>query len=73
MTLKEIELQRYVNTARLSCIRAAYKRVEPFSEEFERLLREDLRIQEEQRRLLTERTDALTELNGLSKKSSLDD
>lgn len=65
MMLEEIETRRYMNEARLSCIRAAYKRAEPFSEKFERLLREDLRIQEEQRRLLVERTNKLKELNGL--------
>ncbi len=62
MTLKEIESQRYANTARLSCIRAAYKRVEPFSEEFERLLEEDLRIQEEQGKLLSKRIAVMREL-----------
>ncbi len=64
MTLKEIESQRYANIARLSCIRAAYKRVEPFSAEFDRLLEEDLRIQEEQGELLSKRIAAMHELMG---------
>ena len=64
MGLRELERQMYVNNMQLNSIRAAYKRVDPFSEEFERLLEKDLELQDEQGRLLRQRPKAVQEFYG---------
>ena len=42
--IEELETQQYVNRLKLSCIESAAKRAEPFSEEFDILVAEAIRI-----------------------------
>lgn len=62
MKLEEIERERYRNELQIRSIEAAVERVHPFSEDFNTLVEESLRLQEAQKRLTVERIQKLTEL-----------
>lgn len=61
MTLEEIERERYRNELQIRSIEAAVERVHPFSEDFESLVKESLRLQEAQKDLAVERIQILLE------------
>lgn len=51
MTEQEIEKEQYVNMMRIRSIEAALERVNPFSDEFENLINESLRLRDRQKEL----------------------
>ena len=61
MTLEEIERERYRNELQIRSIEAEVERVHPFSEDFETLVEESLRLQEVQKELYAGRIQKLTE------------
>lgn len=63
MTLEEIEHERYRNELQIRSIEAAVERVHPFSEDFEVLVKESLRLQEAQKELTVGRVQKLIELH----------
>ena len=63
MTLEEIEHERYRNELQIRSIEAEIERVNPFSEDFEMLVEESLRLQEAQKMLFADRAQKLIGLN----------
>ena len=65
MTLEEIERERYRNELQIRSIEAAVERVHPFSEDFDSLVKESLRLREAQKDLAVERIQKLLEQHGM--------
>ena len=61
MTVGEIERIQYRNMMKIRCIEAEVSRVSPFSEEFELLVNESLRLQDEQKNLAFEKVKVITQ------------
>lgn len=51
MTEQEIEKEQYVNSMRIKSIEASLERVNPFSDEFDNLISESLRLRDRQKEL----------------------
>lgn len=60
MDIKEIEKELYKNSMRIRSIESEIGRVSPFSEEFDSLVNESLKLQERQKQLGAERVKMLT-------------